>query len=64
MLAAASKTGEVLLTVSEAEELAVAPSLSVRVATHVMGAVGAELLAVRVKLVPLSITVPFASCHS
>ena len=64
MLAAASNTGTVLVTVSLAEEVADEPSLSMMVAVHVMLSVGLEFPAVSVNVSVLPITFPLASCHS
>ena len=59
-----SNSGSLLVTVTEADDEAVAPSESVNVATQVKSAFGAELLDDKVRLEPLATKVPLASCHS
>ena len=61
MLAATSKTGSVLSTVTESEEVALAPNVSVMVATQVISSVGALLLAVNVIVAPVPSIVPLLS---
>ena len=58
MLAATSKTGSVLSTVTESEEVALAPNVSVMVATQLISSVGALLLAVNVKVEPVPSVAP------
>ena len=64
MLAATSKTGSVLSTVTESEEFALAPNESVMVATQVMSSVGVLLLAVNVNVAPVPNVAPLASSHA
>ena len=64
MLAVTSKTGSVLSTVTESEEVALAPNVSVMVATQVISSVGALLLAVSAKVEPVPSVAPLASSHA
>ena len=63
-LAATSKTGSVLSTVTESEEVALAPNVSVMVATQVTSSVGVLLLAVNVNVAPVPNVTPLASSHA
>ena len=61
MLAATSNTGSVLSTITESEEVALAPNVSVMVATQVISSAGALLLAVNVSVAPVPSIVPLIS---
>ena len=62
--AATLNVGAVLLTVSEAVEVAVAFWLSVMVATQEMASEGFELLADNTRVSPLWMVVPVAFCQT
>ena len=63
MLAAISKTGSLLSTVTESEDVALAPNESVMVATQVIPSVGVLLVAVSTKVEPVPSVAPLASSH-